>query len=159
MTGSGGAFAPFRPRRGRAVATTAAVIVVLVFAVVAFFLPGPHDAGNWTPFDRVMLIGLALAIAWFLLRYASIKALPTRETLTVRNLLSTRSVEWSQIVAVQFAGADPWVTLDLADTDSLAVMAIQKADGPRSRHEAARLAALVAGLGEAGEAGVRGEVS
>ncbi len=149
MTRSGGAFAPFRPRRGRAVAFTAAVLVVAVFTVAAFFLPGPRDAGNWTPFDRVMLIGLALAIAWFLLRYASIKAVPTRESLVVRNLLTTRTVEWSEILAVQFAGADPWVTLDLADTDSLAVMAIQKADGPRARTEAARLAALVAGLGEA----------
>ena len=149
MSGSGGAFAPFRPRRGRAVATTAAILVVSVFTVVAFFLPGPRDAGNWTPFDRIMLIGLALAIAWFLLRYASIKAVPTRENLLVRNLLNTRTVEWSEILSVQFAGADPWVTLDLTDTDSLAVMAIQKADGPRARTEAARLAALVAGLGEA----------
>ncbi len=156
MSRPSGAFAPFRPRRGRAVATTAAVVVVLVFAVVAVFLPGPRDAGNWTPLDRVMLIGLALAIAWFLLRYASIKAVPTRESLTVRNLLTSRTVEWSEIVAVQFAGADPWVTLDLADTDSLAVMAIQKADGPRARAEAGRLAALVAGLGEAGESGGSG---
>lgn len=151
MSAASGAFASFRPRRGRAVATTAAVVVVVVFGVVAFFLPGPRDAGNWTPFDRIMLVLLAAAIAWFLLRYASIKAVPTREKLVVRNLLTTRTVEWSEVVAVQFAGADPWVTLDLADTDSLAVMAIQKADGPRARAEAARLAALVQALGEAGE--------
>ena len=151
MTGSpeSGAFATFRPVRGRAVAITAAALILLVFTVGAFALPGPREHGLWTPFDRLMLIGLAAAIAWFLLRYASIKAVPTRETLTVRNLLTTRTVEWSEVLAVQFAGGDPWVTLDLADTDSLAVMAIQKADGPRARKEAGRLAALVAGLGEA----------
>ena len=69
----------------------------------------------------------------------------------MRNLLTTRTVEWSQVVSVQFAGADPWVTLDLADTEALAVMAIQRADGARGRQDAARLAALVTALGEAGD--------
>lgn len=146
------AFAVFRPRRGRYVATTFAALVVGVFTTVAIVAPG----AEWRPFDRVMLILFGLLIAWFLLRYARIRAVPSRETLVVRNLLTTRTLEWSEIVSVEFAGADPWVSLDLADTDELAVMAIQKADGPRARREAARLAALVAALGEAGGPDERG---
>jgi hypothetical protein len=76
-------------------------------------------------------------------RYATIRAVPTREGLTVRNLVLTRQLEWAQIVRVQFGGGAPWVSLDLDDTDTVAVMAIQKADGAFGRAEAGRLSALV----------------
>ncbi|CCH80260.1 putative conserved membrane protein [Nostocoides japonicum T1-X7] len=141
------AFAVFRPRRGRIVAITFAVLVLAAFTLVAIVAPG----AEWKPFDRALVIAFGLAIAWFLLRFAMIRAVPTRESLVVRNLLTSRTLEWSEIVSVEFAGADPWVSLDLADTDELAVMAIQRADGPRARKEAARLAALVTALGEAGD--------
>jgi len=61
----------------------------------------------------------------------------------IRNLITTRKLEWAQIVRVQFSGGAPWVTVDLDDTDTVAVMAIQKADGALGRAEAARLSALV----------------
>jgi Bacterial PH domain len=50
-------------------------------------------------------------------------------------------------MSIQFSGGDPWVTLDLDDTDTVAVMAIQKADGEWGRREASRLAALIQALG------------
>ena len=50
---------------------------------------------------------------------------------------------------VQFGHGMPWPTLELNDADTLAVMAIQRSDGPRSIQESARLNALVKGLGEA----------
>jgi len=50
----------------------------------------------------------------------------------------------------------PWPTLELNDTDTLAVMAIQRSDGPRSLAEAARLNALIQGLGEARGAAATG---
>ena len=141
------AFAPFRPRRGRTVALTAAALSLLVFGVVALFLPGPAEAGNWKVGDRVFFAGLGVAIAWLLWRYASIRATPTREDLTVRNLFTTRTVSWRAIRDLRFSGGDPWLTLELDDTDSLAVMAIQKADAGFGRAEASRLAALVQALG------------
>jgi hypothetical protein len=52
---------------------------------------------------------------------------------------------------VQFGGGEPWVSLDLDDGDTLAVMAIQKADGEVSGREASRLAALVQAFGESPE--------
>jgi hypothetical protein len=67
--------------------------------------------------------------------------------LTVRNLFTTRVVSWRSIVDVRFAGGDPWVSLELEDTDVLALMAIQKADGAFARAEARRLVALVQALG------------
>ena len=65
----------------------------------------------------------------------------------MRNLFTTRTVSWQEIVDVRFSGGDPWVTIALSDTDTLAVMAIQKADSDFGRAEAGRLAALVQALG------------
>ena len=73
--------------------------------------------------------------------------MPTRQGLTVRNLVLTRTVSWDSVVDLRFSGGDPWVTIELDDTDTLAVMAIQKADGVFARAEASRLAALIQALG------------
>jgi hypothetical protein len=128
----------FRPRRARLVAVSVAVVSVLLFGGLAAALP---QAGAG---DRVGIAGFGLAIAWFMWRYASLSAVPTAAGLTVRNLLTTRSLEWAEIVEVHLVVGAPWVTLDLSDGDSLAVMAIQKADGEFGRAEASRLAGLVA---------------
>ena len=79
--------------------------------------------------------------------FDSVRAGPTRESLTVRNLFLSREVPWRSIVDVRFSGGDPWLTVELDDTDTLAVMAIQKADAEWGRSEASRLAALVQALG------------
>jgi hypothetical protein len=129
---------PFRPRRARLVAVSVAVVAVLLFGGLAVLLP---QAGAG---DRAGIAGFGLAIAGFMWRYASLAAVPTADGLTVRNLLTTRSLEWAEIVEVHLVVGAPWVTLDLSDGDALAVMAIQKADGEFGRAEASRLAGLVA---------------
>src|SRR4051794_14812982 len=111
---------PFRPRRARFVAVSVAAVAVLLFGGLAVLLP---QAGAG---DRVGVGAFGLAIAWFMWRYASLAAVPTVTGLTVRNLLTSRSLEWAEIVEVHLVVGAPWVTLDLSDGDSLAVMAIQK---------------------------------
>lgn len=76
-----------------------------------------------------MIFVLGALIAWFLWRFGSIQAVPSKDGLVVRNLLITRTVSWAEILRVEFGGGAPWAVLDLIDTDTLAVMAIQKADG------------------------------
>jgi hypothetical protein len=141
------AMEPFRPVRGRAVALGAAVVSLVVFGSVAILLPGAGASGAWTPADRVMFALIGVAIAWLLWRYAAIRAVPSTNGLFVRNLFRTRTVAWAEVEAVRFGGGEPWVTLDLKDADTVAVMAIQRADGPRSTSEAQRLATLVQRLG------------
>jgi hypothetical protein len=69
---------------------------------------------------------------------------PDEDGLTVRNLMITTRLTWAEIVSVRFGAGRPWVQLDLADGDTLAVMGIQSADGARAEAEARRLATLVA---------------
>jgi hypothetical protein len=135
------AYRPFRPRRGRRVALTLAALSVagsLLLAIV-----GPEGDLGWKTPDRVTLFLFGCAVAALLWRYASLSAVPSEQGLVVRNLMLSRTLTWAQIVQVHLVLGAPWVTLDLADGDDLAVMAIQKADGDFGRAEAQRLAALV----------------
>lgn len=126
-----------------------AVLSLVVFVTVAVLLPTNAGLTTWQPADRALVVGIGVFIALVCWRYASIRAVPSLDGLVVRNLVVTRTVTWAQVIDVEFGGGAPWVTLELDDTDTLAVMAIQRADGPAAMAEAQRLAALVRDLGEA----------
>jgi hypothetical protein len=136
-------YAVFRPRRGRRVAATMALASVLVFTGGALSLPVDPLVDGWGVLDRILLVCCGVGLAASLWRFASIRAIPSTNGLVIRNLIITRTLAWTQIIAVQFGGGAPWVSLDLDDTDTVAVMAIQRADGAFGSGEAARLSALV----------------
>jgi len=137
-------YAVFRPHRGRKVALTMSVLSLVIFTGVALSMPwGDPKYGGWGVLDRVLMVICGGAFAAALWRFASIRAVPSTQGLVIRNLVTTRTVEWAQIIRVQFGGGAPWVSVDLDDTDTVAVMAIQKADGVFGRAEASRLSALV----------------
>lgn len=129
---------PFRPHRARRVAYVIAVVWMLVLAGLAFFLPVPLTA-----LDRAGFLLVGVLVAWFMHREASVLAIPSERGLRVRNLFLSRQLDWAEIVAVRFGGGQPWAALDLSDGDTLAVMAIQRADGARGVAESRRLATLV----------------
>ena len=130
-------------------ATSMGVLSVVIFSGLALLLPTQGGLTDWSAPDRVLVAAIGVAIAALCWRYATIRAVPTRDGLLVRNLFTTRQLTWPQVLRVQYGGGAPWVTLDLDDTDTLAVMAIQRADGDASAAEASRLQALVQALGEA----------
>ena len=132
-------YAVFRPRRGALVARLCAGAFVIVFAGLAVLQPG-----GWSLPDRVLLVIFALVVAGGLWRFGMVRAVPTTTGLRVVNLVHSRDLVWAQIVRVTtFGGGSPWVVLELSDTEEVAVMGIQRADGDFARAEAARLAALV----------------
>ena len=134
---------PFRSRRGRLMASVMAVVSVVLFLVLALLVAGVAE-GGWVVADRIMMIIIGLVLGGALWQWASISAVPDDTGLTVRNLVGRRHIRWSEIEDVTFAEGDPWASLQLHDTETVAVMAIQRADGPSSRAEAQRLAELVA---------------
>ena len=123
---------------------------LVIFTVGALSLPqGDPLFGGWTIIDRLALELIGVAVAAVMWRFAYHPGRATRvKDIVVRNLFTTRRLSWAQIIRAQFARGAPWVTLDLDDTDTVAVMAIQKADGTISRAEAGRLSALVQVHGE-----------
>lgn len=128
----------FRPRRARRVAYGVAVGALVTMGVLAFASPVPLG-----PLDQAGFVAVGVAVAWFMHRQGSVVAVPSPSGLRVRNLLLSRELEWAQVVAVRFGQGRPWAQLDLADGDTLAVMAVQQADGARATAEATRLATLV----------------
>jgi len=136
-------YAPFRPRLARAVALALAVLVVVL--TTALLLALPAAAGEtYKAADRAGIGLVGLAIAWFCWRQASVRAAVDTTGVRVRNLMLSRELTWAEIVSVRFGEGRPWVQLDLADGDTLAVMGIQRADGAFAIGEARRLATLVA---------------
>jgi PH (Pleckstrin Homology) domain-containing protein len=134
---------PFRPRLARAVSLSFAVAVVVLTPVLAIALPTDGSNAFALP-DRLGILAVGAAIVAFLWRQASVSAVPDADGLTVRNLVFTRRLAWAEIVSVRFGSGRPWVQLDLADGDTLAVMGVQESDGARAVDEARRLATLVA---------------
>lgn len=128
----------FRPVRGRVVPIIIGVAILVGAVLLAVVLPEQYEA-----MDRITCAGIGVAVAVFMSRYATIHARPTAEGLHVRNLGAGELVPWEDITAVRFSQGMPWVRVDLADGTDMAVMAIQRADGPRSVDEAQRLADLV----------------
>ena len=135
--------APFRSRRGRLVGWIAAAGQGVVLLVAAAVLPwsGPKTVGGY---DRLGFVVIAVLVGYGLHRLASVSAVPSETGLVVRNVLLTRRLEWAEIVGIHYGSGDAWVLLDVSDGDTLAVMAIQRADGASAAAEAGRLATLMA---------------
>ncbi len=112
------------------VAFVLAGLIIVVFTVVAVLLTGKTDSGKsmFRPEDQVAMIILGLIAAAGVLLFARPVVIADRDGLRVRNLLGWRELPWSMIAAVRFDRGNPWVTLDLADDDVIAVMAVQAAD-------------------------------
>ena len=134
---------PFRPRAARVVSLVLAGAVLVMAAALAVLLPDVTP-GRASVGDRIGIVAFGLLVAWFLGRQAGVRADPDDDGVTVRNLLITRRVAWTEIVSVRFGQGRPWVQLDLADGDTLAVMGVQQADGKHAEAEARRMATLVA---------------
>ncbi|MFX0538757.1 PH domain-containing protein [Ornithinimicrobium sp. Y1847] len=138
------AYDPFRPVIGAWVARACAVAAIIVFGLVAIYGPTPLGSDpSLQLVNRVAVAVIGIGMAAFLWRYGMIRALPTKEGLRVVNLVRSHDLSWAQIVRVGFSGGAPWAVLELTDTEELAVMAIQRADGERATKEAGRLAALI----------------
>lgn len=136
--------APFVPRRLRIVAVVAAVVVLAGFAWLSYAL-GTVGWEAWRLWDVAWMNALGLVLAAAGLRMGLIRADPSPEGLRIRNLFRTFTVPWPQIVGASFneAAGDAWVSLDLSDGTTAAVMAIQASDGPRVHAEVARLRELI----------------
>lgn len=138
----------FRTFRGRFGTPTAYGLALLAAGGCTFVALAAENANT---VNRVAMITFGLlgaVIAW---RFGAVRAIPDPAGLTVVNYVRSRRLAWAEIVTVRFGPNDPWVHLDLADGDVLAVMGIQRADGEHGMAEARRLVALIADLGEANE--------
>lgn len=133
----------WRPVRARAVALVLAALVAVATVLLAVALPR-GGVGDFSLIDRfgVVLVGAALVAALGLFARSRAEAYP--DGLLVVNLLRSRRVAWAEIVGVTLGPDASWAALDLSDGSTLALMALQSADGDRARRGLAQLRALLA---------------
>ncbi len=133
----------WRPLGPRVVGIT--ITLVLAAICVATWLTFDEETrGRFTAFQRGTLIffGLLFLVLMYALIRSRAVAYPDR--LVVVNGYRRREFEWPEIVAARLPPGAPWVTLDLADGETAAVMGIQGSDGDRARVALRELKALVA---------------
>jgi len=119
----------------------AAIVLILTVTAAIMEPGGPFFAYVW----RVSMPVISLIVIAVLLLVARPKIVFSPQGLRVVNILRTREIGWSEVVAVRFARDSPWASLDLADGSKLALMAVQNSDGVRAREMATEIANLSSG--------------
>jgi PH (Pleckstrin Homology) domain-containing protein len=122
-----------RPVRLRRVAVGIAIVVVVLFSVIALLLGHTSSEGVvFGPGDQVAMVVLGLLVAAGVLLIARPTVVADVDGLRVRNIWTTKDVPWEVVRLVSFPDGSPWAMLELADDDRLAVLAVQASDGPRA---------------------------
>jgi len=121
------------------------VTVCLVIIVgVGWFTFDAETRAKFTTFQRGTLIAFGLLYLSLMFALLRSRAVAYADRLVVVNGYRRHEYEWPQIVAARLPPGAPWVTLDLADGETAAVLGIQGSDGDRARRAVRELKALVA---------------
>jgi hypothetical protein len=132
-----------RPRKIRRVCWVAAPTFAVFFAVLAVILRGPvggdPTSGVFQGGDQAAMVILGLLGAAAILLFTRPRVVADARHLEVRNVIGSHDVPWGVVRRIVFEKGSPWVSLELEDDDTLAVMAVQAAD---KEHAVAAVRAL-----------------
>jgi hypothetical protein len=90
------------------------------------------------------MVGLGILMALGVLLFARPRVSADRTGIKVRNVLASYELPWEVVRGVRFNDSSPWASLDLADDDTIAMMAIQRSDHAQSLAAVRGLRALLA---------------
>lgn len=122
-----------RPVRLRRVAVVVATAVVATFVVISVLLGNTRSEGVvFGVGDQIAMVALGLFVAGGILLIARPTLAADERGLHVRNILASHDIPWEVVREVAFPDGSPWATLELADDDQLALLAVQASDGERS---------------------------
>jgi hypothetical protein len=133
----------YRPFGARLAAGAAGVVLTGAVAFLWLMLPSEVQA-DFTGFERATLIGFFLAVLVVLFAVYRSSATADESGLTVVNGYRTHRYGWAEIVRVSLSPNRPWVLIDLADGETMSVLAIQGSDGARAVRNARELATVLA---------------
>jgi len=121
-----------RPEHLRRICITAATVVVVLFTIAAFLLRQGSGRATFGVVDQVSLFLLGLLIGAGIMVPARSRLRADLSGLWIRNAFGTHQVSWDLVEAVTFEPRSPWATLEFADGDLLALMAVRARDGQRA---------------------------
>ncbi|MEU7525424.1 PH domain-containing protein [Saccharothrix sp. NPDC042600] len=118
----------FRPRRIRTVAVVSAVFLVVVFTIVGLLLGDTPTGVIFRTSDQVAMIILGVLLACGVLLLARPRVRADESGLEVRNVVTARRFEWSEVLHVSFPDGASWARLELPDDEYVSIMAVQAVD-------------------------------
>jgi hypothetical protein len=127
------------------VAWVLAPTVAVVFAVLGLLLTGSTGTagGVFQPSDQVAMGLLGLFAAGGILLFTRPKVVADTTHIKIQNVLGAYDLPWSVVRAIRFDRGNPWLTLELANDDVVAVMAVQAADKEHAVEATRALRALL----------------
>ena len=131
-----------RPRKVLIAAWAGAVVIVVLFVVIALVLRTSETGVFFRTADQVSLLVVGFFIAGGVLLLARPRVIADAEGIEVRNVLLNRRIPWEAVERVAFPDGASWARLDLPDDEYLPVLAIQAVDGARAVDGIRRVRAL-----------------
>jgi hypothetical protein len=145
------------PRRLRHICLSLAVLLVVVFGVLAVLLPqGSTDGQTFGLADQISFFGIGLLLAAAMLGFTRFRVRADERGIYVRNVLGERFFDWRLVVGIDIPDGATWAQLELHDDETVALLALQTSDGDAAVDAVLALRRL---LRAAQEAPHEGEVS
>jgi len=118
------------PRRLRRICQALAVLVVVVFGLIALLLThGTTEGQVFGPADQVAFFAIGLLLATGVLVFTRFRVRADAQGIWIRNALGERYFPWAVVVSVDLPDGGTWAQLELHDDEVVAVLAVQTSDG------------------------------
>ncbi|MGW5051716.1 PH domain-containing protein [Actinokineospora sp. NPDC004072] len=121
-----------RPIKVRFVAVAFAVVFIAVFTAVGVLLKNQSTGVYFQTSDQVAMIGIGVLLALGALWFTWPKVTADETGVVVRNMLGSKLVPWSDVVAVTFPDGASYARLELPDDEYIVLMAVQSIDRDRA---------------------------
>jgi hypothetical protein len=119
-----------RPRRLLLVCRLAGAVLLVVFGVVAYFLPRGEAGGEQFGLaDQIAFFGIGVLLSSLVLRFTRVRVVADESGALVRNYGGEKFVPWQVVAGVRMDDGSPWASLDLQDDDTIALLGVQANDG------------------------------
>jgi hypothetical protein len=120
----------YTPRRLRRICLVLAVIVLVVFGVLALLLPrGTADGQAFGVADQLSFFGIGVLLTAGVLVLTRFRVRADERGIWVRNSLGERYFPWAVVVSVDLPDGGTWAQLELHDDETVALLAVQTSDG------------------------------
>ena len=121
-----------RPRRLAQVCRGTAAVLLSVFVVVAVGLGRGAEGQVFGLADQLAMVGLGLLLAAAVLTLTRARVVADATGVRVRNVLGERALPWQVVREVRLDDGRSWASLELQDDDTVALLAVQSADGEQA---------------------------
>lgn len=123
----------WRPVRTTKIAVTTAAVVVIVFTVTAIVMPHANAGAHFTWKDQLSTGILGLILAGFILVFTRPRMRADEAGVHIRNHWGPyKTIPWDVIVGVEFPKGRHFARLVLPADETIALLAVQRADRERS---------------------------